>query len=347
MKKVKSIVIYAALAILCIISVYSYIQSKNQTARVLSNNSGEKSSSGPSQAVLDRMKKSTSIPSPTPVVGIGRGTDYKAVTTEAIENAGGIRDIVKKGNTVIIKPNLIRGEKAGSPVSTDYRMIQIIADLAKEAGASRIIVAEASPAGDVFKNAEYDKLQGVELLDMSVLNKEDCYFLKPDKSLTGQAIYIPKIYMDADVVITAAKLKTQYEAVVTLSLKNSIGVPPTALYGSFSGKMTLHSYGLVNTIVDLNKIRKPDFSVIDGIVGGDGNGPINVKPVNSNIIFAGVDPVALDTVALNFMGFTVDQVPHVQLAGNEGLGISDLSKITVKGADLNSIKMKFKPAVSY
>jgi uncharacterized protein (DUF362 family) len=59
------------------------------------------------------------------------------------------------------------------------------------------------------------------------------------------------------------------------------------------------------------------------------------------VVFAGNDPVALDSVALTFMGFTVDQVPHVKLAAKEGLGVSDLQKITVKGAELDAIKMDF------
>ena len=59
-------------------------------------------------------------------------------------------------------------------------------------------------------------------------------------------------------------------------------------------------------------------------------------------MFAGKDPVAVDTVALNFMGFTVDKVSHVMLAGEKNLGISDLSQITVEGAVLDEIKMTFK-----
>ena len=100
-------------------------------------------------------------------------------------------------------------------------------------------------------------------------------------------------------------------------------------------------------MLSLNKIRKPDFVVIDGILGGEGNMPISGTPVKSNIVFAGVDPVAADTAALTFMGFTVNDVQHIKLAGESGLGINDISKIKIIGAELDKIKMKFKRSQSY
>jgi uncharacterized protein (DUF362 family) len=289
------------------------------------------------------MEKSAAMPA-SHLVGIARGEDYSAVTREVIENAGGLKSLVKKGDTVIIKPNLIRGALAGSPVCTDYRVIQEIANLLKELGAGRIIVAEASPAGNVYVQAEYNKLTGVELIDLNECQSEDCYDLKPAKSLTGQTIKIPKIYMDADVVIGAAKLKTHQmrEAQVTLGLKLSMGVPPSRFYFGNGYKIGLHNMGLKEVIVDLNRIRRPDFVVIDGIVAGEGLGPVEVSPVKSNIMFAGSDLVALDTVTMTFMGYTLDEVPHAKLASDEGLGISDLSKIKIVGADINSIKTRFR-----
>lgn len=280
-----------------------------------------------------------------PIVGIGLGSDHAKVTRRAIENAGGLSGIIKENDTVVIKPNLVKQSLPEEGIVTDYRVVQEIVNIARECGAGKIVIAEATPFGDVFEAVNYNKISGVELFNMNDCKKEDCYELRPQNSLTKEAMFIPKIYMDADAVIGAAKLKThfEYDAAVSLSLKNSMGVPPTKLYGD-DYKEKLHLLGLKEAIVDLNKIRKPDFVVIDGIVGGEGYGPLKVKPIQSNIVLAGIDPVAVDTVALNFMGFTVDEVPHVQLASKEGLGISELSKINIIGADLSSVKMKFERA---
>jgi uncharacterized protein (DUF362 family) len=300
--------------------------------------------------VKEIMVKSVAAPDPNPVVGIGRGEDYPKVTEEAVKNAGGLQDTVKKGDLVVIKPNICTLDEAGSCMTTDYRTVQKIVEMVKGLGASRVIIAEGTIAGNAFAPAylrvnKYDTIKGVELLNLNALNEEDCYELKPDKSMTGKALFIPKIYMDADVVISVAKLKTHFQpdAVVSLSLKNSIGVPPGRIYGVGS-KDGLHNLGLKESIVDINKIRKPDFLLIEGIVGGEGYGPINNTPVKSDIIFAGKDPVALDTVALTFMGYKAEDIPHVKLASDEKLGISDLGSIKVIGAVLDKIKMKFRGA---
>ncbi len=280
---------------------------------------------------------------PEPIVGIGLGSDYPEVTRKAVENAGGLGGIVKENDTVVIKPNLVKPSSPEDGIVTDYRVVLEIVNTVKKCGAGRVVIAEATPYGNVFELAKYNEISGVELVDMNDFSKDDCYELIPQNSLTKEVLFIPKLYMDADVVISVAKLKThfEYDAGVTLSIKNSMGVPPTKFYG-VDYKEKLHLVGLKEAIIDLNKIRKPDFSVIDGIIGGEGYGPLLVRPVKSNIVLAGIDPVAVDTVALNFMGFTLEEVPHVLLAAQEGLGTADLNKIKIVGADLDLIKMKFE-----
>ncbi|WFR55123.1 DUF362 domain-containing protein [Anaerocolumna sp. AGMB13025] len=295
------------------------------------------------EQVAEKMKRSLRIMEPEPVVGIGLGTDYSLVTRTAVNHAGGLKGIIKENDTVIIKPNLVKPALPNEAVTTDYRVVQEVVNLVKECGAGKIIIAEATPYGNVFESANYNKISGAELFNMEECQAEDCYCLRPDKSLTGHDIMIPKVYMDADVVIGVAKLKThsEYDAGVTLSIKNSFGVPPTRFYGD-TYKEQLHLWGLKEAIVDINKIRKPDFVIIDGIVGGEGDGPLWVRPVQSNIVLAGADPVAVDMVTLDFMGFTIDEVRHVKLAAEEGLGIADLNRIKIVGADLGPLKMKFQ-----
>jgi uncharacterized protein (DUF362 family) len=285
----------------------------------------------------------------TTAVGIGRGTDFAGVTKTAVENAGGLQGVVKKGDVVLIKPNLCTNPAPGKPTTTDYRVVQAVVDMVKSLDAARVIVAEGGFYGNAFSKTaaainKYDTIAGVELYDLNACDKQDCYQVSPKNSLIGKPLYIPKVYMDANVVITVAKMKTHFQpdAVVSLALKNAFGVPPEKIYGGYGYKGGLHNFPLDAAIVEINKIRMPDFCVIDGIIGGEGYGPANNSPVDSRIIVAGRDAVAVDTVALTFMGFTVDKIPHVRLAAEQELGIADLSRIRVKGADLNAIKMRFK-----
>jgi uncharacterized protein (DUF362 family) len=357
MNRIKTFLVYGVILVLCIAAFAGYfLAGKSNDAPVIKQKQASVSQS-PGNAetgatdpdsVPDSTAKPYNVTEENPLIGVGRGDDYDKVTREAVNNAGGIKDIVKKGDVVLIKPNICMYSDPGSPIITDYRVVQTVANMAREYGASRIIVAEGSIFGNAFeegtvKQNKYDSIEGVELYNLNDCDKKDCYKIKADKSLTNQVLFIPKVYMDADVVISVPKLKTHSipEATVSLSLKNSIGVPPLKLYG-YADKSGLHQLGIVECIIDINRIRKPDFIVIEGIVGGEGDGPLNNQPVDSKIIFAGKDPVAIDTAASYFMGFGIEEIPHLERAAKEGLGISDLNKIKVVGADLKTARMKFK-----
>jgi uncharacterized protein (DUF362 family) len=351
MRKLKTILSYVLLGALCLAALATLpgaAQNGTAASAVPEAAAARGGNIGVPKAVLDKMIHSTAEVDPNPLVGIGQG-DFIEATRAAVENAGGLAGTIKSGDVVLIKPNLCTYPKAGSPTTTDYRVVQAVVDMVRQMAPSRIIVAEGGFTGNAFSPAnmamtKYDTIKGVEFVDFNSFEKKDCYELKPPNSLIGRTLFIPKVYMDAAVVIDVAKLKTHFQpdAVVSLSLKNAFGVPSEKIYGGYGYKGGLHVFPLKEAIVELNMIRKPDFSVIDGIIGGEGYGPASNMPVKSNVVFAGRDPVALDTVALTFMGFGVDQIPHVALAAKSGLGIADLSKIKVVGADVQAIKMDFQ-----
>lgn len=333
MKKVKAILLYGIIGVLALVAVTGLILDNLGKAEPYSVQANDEP-----QPEEDNGR---------PVVGIGLGDDYAKVTRTAVENAGGLQGIIHEGDTVLIKPNLCTDSTPDSPIMTDYRVVQEVVSMAKECGAKRVIIAEGPIMGIAFregnlKRTGYINIPDVEFYEFNNCTKDDCYAIKAEDSLTNGTLYIPKVYMDADVVIGVPKLKTHgIAAGVTISLKNMIGVPPGKIYG-IGGKNSLHSMGLNEVIVDLNKIRKPDFQVVDGIVGGQGNGPLTNTAVESKIILAGRDPVAVDTVALTFMGFTLEQAPHVKLAAESGLGVCDLTMIQIVGAELDAIKMAFR-----
>jgi uncharacterized protein (DUF362 family) len=282
------------------------------------------------------------------VVGIGRGADHAAVTAQAIANAGGIEKIVKKGDTVIIKPNLSssRGNLT-YPGNTDYRVVAEVVRQVRALGAGRIIVAEGAGTGQplsdpLIKQIRFNTIEGVEFLDLNTVPKEECYYASSPKKLTKTPIYMPKIYVDADVVISVPKLKTNYAVGASLGLKNGFGVPPKPLVNDGTAwKWGLHNRGIPNSIVEINLLRKPDFVVVDGIIAGQGNGPTNNDSVDARIVFAGTDVMAVDTIASYFMGFTPQKLPHLKLAAENGLGEYRVERIKTIGANIDAIRMDF------
>jgi uncharacterized protein (DUF362 family) len=188
----------------------------------------------------------------------------------------------------------------------------------------------------------FNTIEGVEFLDLNAIPKEECYYASSPKKLTKEPIYMPKIYVDADVVISVPKLKTNYAVGPSLGLKNGFGAPPKPLLNDGTAwKWGLHNRGIENSIVEINLIRKPDFVVIDGIVAGEGNGPTSNDPVDARVVFAGADVMAVDTIASYFMGFAPQKLPHLKLAAENGLGEYRMERIQVAGANIHEIRMDF------
>ncbi|MDR2527861.1 MAG: DUF362 domain-containing protein [Synergistaceae bacterium] len=282
------------------------------------------------------------------IVGIGRGVDHAAVVAQAIANAGGLEGVVSKGDTVIIKPNLSSSRGTLTyPGNTDYRVVAEVVQQARALGAGRVIVAEGAGTGKPLSDPtirliRFNTIEGVEFLDLNTIPREECYYVSSPKKLTEEPIYMPKIYVDADVVISVPKLKTNYAVGPSLGLKNGFGAPPKPLMNDGTAwKWGLHNRGIENSIVEINLLRKPDFVVIDGIVAGEGNGPTNNDPVDAQIVLAGTDVMAVDTIASYFMGFTPQKLPHLKLAAENGLGEYRMEHIEVVGANIHKIRMDF------
>lgn len=255
--KIKSIAVYAILTILFVASFVSF--EGNRT-----------------QIVAQQSSDTSATSNRSPLVGISRGKDYAVATRQAVENAGGLGKLIKKGATVLIKPNICFLAEAGSQTITDYRSVAEVVNMAYEAGAKKVIIGEGAIVGNPFDGEhlrinKYDQIPNVELIDFGNLPDADLVALKPEQSNTGVELYVPKLYMEADVVITMPKMKTHTDGVVTLSLKNSIGIAPLSKYsGRSPWRIGLHDLGLPQAIVDLNLIRTPDFTIIEGIVAGEG-----------------------------------------------------------------------------
>lgn len=281
------------------------------------------------------------------IVGVAQGTDYSDTTARAIANAGGLGDIVRPGQSVLIKPNLCTDDYIDSPLTTDYRVVAEIVREVKALGAGRIIIAEGPFGPDPFtpenlRKSGFGTIEGVEYLNLNDIPAEDCYHVTGRNSVTNKAIYIPKIYVDVDVVINVPVLKTHEGTVITVGVKNAIGVPPMPLYARPRAKLALHfEYDINAAIVEINLIRRPDFTVVDGIVAGERENSTTAKPVQANTVIAGRDIVAVDTVAAAFMGFNPAVVPHLTLAAKSGLGEMNMENITVVGGKLEDMVIDF------
>jgi len=125
-------------------------------------------------------------------------------------------------------------------------------------------------------------------------------------------LYLPKTLLGADFLVSMPKMKTHHWAGVTLSLKNMFGVVPGSCYGW--PKNALHWAGINPAILDINAAVRPDFAIVDGIMGMEGNGPIQGVPKPCGVLVLGNDPVAVDATCTRVMGLLPEKVNYLARA---------------------------------
>lgn len=279
-----------------------------------------------------------------PVVAITKtrpGPDYNEINRavrEALSLLGDLTDVIAPGKLVLIKPNLVAVPKApNSGAVTKPEVCKAIADYVRELGA-RPVIAEASAAGvdteKVIQAAGYDRLRedGYEVIDLKRTSKTTLQI--PGGRLISKVTSFDLV-AKADAIISVPVLKTHDQMEATLSLKNLKGLITD------QEKKNFHSTGLVDCVVDLASALKPVLAVVDGIYGQEGLGPIFGKTVEMDLIVAGRDLVAVDTVCGAIMGFQPSELLLSVKAAERSLGVNNLDHILIKGVHLKEVSRRF------
>lgn len=305
-------------------------------------------------SVIETQTESAQKISEVSVVQV-ENNDLEQSLQEALDYIGGISSIIPEGAKVLIKPNIVRYQ--APPDTTDPAIVKALIDLIKQRNPSVIWVAEGSGEGNTIENfmalgySEIADISGVELVD---LNYGDLVEVSiPGGGYVFNSFMFNKKVVEADVFISLACMKTHSIAVVTLGMKNLVGISAGSVY-SVAGSANhwrLHEVAaekgdnyLGGVITDLNLARKIDLTIIDGRVAMEGQGPHDGEPVNLGLIIVGKDPVATDTVASTIMGFDAEKIPTLSFAAQKGLGTNNLDKIEVKGKTIKEVFHPFAPA---
>ena len=144
--------------------------------------------------------------------------------------------------------------------------------------------------------------------------------------------------LEVDKVISVPVMKMHCLAGFTGALKNiGIGVPTGQVYGSI--RYGLPHEKLARVIVDVCSIVRSNYSVVSAIWAMDGNGPLAGDPVAMDMVIAGADPVAVDTVMVDCMGLKGHNYGQIRLAEEAKLGTSQ--GITVTGRQVHEVERQF------
>lgn len=216
--------------------------------------------------------------------------------------------------SALLKPNLVTAARPGTGIVTHPDVVEAMILLLRESGIEEITIADGPGVGidsaAVFEVTGYRKLAervGVRLVSFNDVERRQ-------REWKYGSVGVPAILEDADLYVNMPKMKTHGYTTVTLSIKNHKGMLSEA------DKKLDHHLGLHDPLVQQAKLRPPDLVVLDGIVGVEGDGPLNGHPVRSRVLAVGTEMLEVDAAAARLMGIDPESIKHLRIARDEGLG---------------------------
>jgi uncharacterized protein (DUF362 family) len=255
-----------------------------------------------------------------------------AATRKALEAIGGISRFVKKGQRVVLKPNMSFARTPDLSATTHPLVVATVAQACMEAGAQQVLVLdhtlhraeiclERTGIRDACKS-----ISGVHVLAL----QERTFFreVKVPKGKDLESVEVVKEILDGYILINIPVAKSHSATGVSLGMKG--------LMGLVWDRESFHSrFNINQAIADLGTVIKPQVTILDAtraLVSGGPGGPGEVRKLN--LIIAGTDPVAVDSYGVSIVpwygqNFKGRQVEHLLAAYEKGLGKIDIDQLKV------------------
>lgn len=271
-------------------------------------------------------------------VAILRAGSYRADLLDCLRRGAAACGLEVRGKRVLLKPNLVEFVR-GAAIHTEVEVLAAAVELFERLGAAEVRIAEGPGhrRDAMFLAEEAGYRSAIPGFDgrFTDLNRDDVARVAPFAG--SSAIYLPRTALGADLVVSIARMKTHHWAGATLSLKNLFGVVPGALYGW--PKNHLHQLGIGRSVAELYRIFPRTFGMVDGIVGMEGNGPIQGSPRPCGVVVMGADLAAMDATCCRIMGIDPDQIEYLRLASAQG-HIRE-PRIEQRGETISSVRTPF------
>lgn len=273
---------------------------------------------------------------------------YKAIK-ESVDLLGGIGAFVKKGERILLKPNLLSAKPPEAAVTTHPAVVRAVLQLVQEAGATPVVgdspgIGSAANVAQKCGIAAVAKEFGVDVIGLAT-----SISVENPAGKTFKRLEIAKEAIEADGIINLPKLKTHAQMFLTLGVKNMFGCVVGARKPQWHMAAGVDTNAFARMLVDTYLFLKPRLTIVDGIVGMDGNGPGSAgDPRRLGLIFASTDCIALDRVITEVLGAKAHDLPTTKVAKEDETGITDIDKINILGQGIEGVKIhdfKFPPMV--
>ena len=290
---------------------------------------------------------------PNSTVSLVKCRDYdpdrtRAAVRDALAKLPDAAGLALENQRVLLKPNLLSSHDGPeSAINTHPVFIQAVTEFFCERGCTVFIgdscgsLSSGSTAKAMAVTGLHAiaKATGAELVDFDKAPSKEVA-ISGGKVL--QRVRIPKIVHEVDLFVTLPKMKTHGLTQLTGAVKNQLGLVPGR------GKKDVHLQApkpaaMAQAMVDILSVARPHLAIVDGIVAMEGNGPAAGKPRDAGVVIAGWDPVSVDAVMAEVMGFAPGDVPMTRYAHERGLGVGQLDEIEILGPPLAEVKpLNFK-----
>jgi len=251
---------------------------------------------------------------------------------------GGISNLVKPGQKVLLKPNLLSAAQPSDAVTTHPLILKVVTELIAEAG-GKVYIGD-SPGSDSQLKAH--RVCGIDQV-IAEMGAEALIFTKnlnhEVKGTKKRTIQLAAELAEVDLVFNMAKLKTHSLTGMTAAVKNIYG----CVFGLTKGRYHFENpmaRDFSRFLIDVCLAVKPTFSIIDAVVAMEGAGPRKGRPRQLGLLMASTNPFALDTVAAAVTGFHPAEVTTLQAARELQLLGSELSAIQIEGLPLDEARVK-------
>ncbi|OGQ51572.1 MAG: [Fe-S]-binding protein [Deltaproteobacteria bacterium RIFCSPLOWO2_02_FULL_53_8] len=268
-------------------------------------------------------------------------TEIRDTVADALNRYADILPVSKKAK-IVIKPNMNSNMNSLTGNTTDLRLVAGVIEFLKGRGYKDITVCEGTNSGfyrsgiSVISRLSYDRLArhyGVKLIDLNYSKPVEIEFEN------GVKAGVAKEVVEADFLINMPKLKTHFEAGMSVCLKNLMG----CLVGQENKKKT--HLNLSRNIVNINKRVKPNLHIVDGLISMEGLGPTRGTPIRTGVILIGTDPYLIDLAAAKLADFDYKKVRTLRAAEDLGLLTAEHKKF-VGSLDMSSVSRKFKEPIA-
>ncbi len=257
-----------------------------------------------------------------------RNGDPDAMYFKAIETLGGMKNFVKKGQTIVVKPNIAWARSPENGANTNPLLVKTIVKDVLNAGAEKVYVFDhtcndpeqcyaMSHIEDAAKEAGAIVVPGNDKKDYVEATINNAKVLKKTK--------IHKILAESDAMINVPVLKHHKSAKMTCCMKNLMGVVWDRYF--------YHRKGLHQCITDFCLHTKPVLNIVDGYRVTMDNGPQRAKPediVVRKMLLAGTDIVALDAAVSKVLNYDPEKVDHIRFGHEMNIGNMNLAEQNIK-----------------